>query len=137
MTTPAVECLRLYREQGKRDFLEDVLWHTKNGIFYAGPDCLLMARPVRKDWPDMFHDVRRAELFGADAWFVWMAIGRGYLKRFFELAPVDLPWVIFDRKDGRRRAVFGFHSLRRRVGGRCGPGGLGGRKDKRYGQHAR
>lgn len=52
----------------------------RGGYVYIGPDAVILARPE------------------GNAWWVWLAIGRNALQRFFALAPFCLPNVAFARE---------------------------------------
>lgn len=109
-----------------RIFAADLAWFCKYGYVWSLPLFFLMAVPIRSQetlfekWTVQYPQELPTE--GAvDCWHLWDvalpqdadASGCARLKVFFDVAPFDLKYVSFHRRDKLR--VYQFDTLKRRV----------------------
>lgn len=66
------------------------------GYVFITPDCFLMGRPIRRDWPskDIANPAKVAS--DPDCWHVWLMAGE--LSALLALIPYPLPFVSFHRR---------------------------------------
>lgn len=95
MTTPIYDqLLALYRQVPERSINEDLEFFLRHGYVFSSPDHLLIGCRIE------------------DAWFIHAAIGRGALRKFFDLMPYYLPYVGWARPQRGRKTVV-WHSTDR------------------------
>ncbi len=80
--------IQLYAEK-HLDFEKELAQYSSFGYVYASPQCIIIA--VQQE----------------DCWFIQFAIGEGYMRRFLELMPFELPYVAWERglKSGKKVRV--------------------------------
>jgi len=80
----------LYEKQGlpKEKLFTDITHYAINHYAYFSPNYLILAEVVTG--PE------------SEGWFIELAVGKGALQRFFEIAPFELPWVGFARPERNR-----------------------------------
>jgi hypothetical protein len=90
-------------------FDEVVAWYMLHGYVYIGPDAVILAQPQNK-----------ATLFDSDncldkidCWYIQYASGNR--KRFFEICPYPLEWVVFEKNGEHKRRAHKFDKLRERL----------------------
>jgi len=96
------------------------------GVFHAGPDMCMVARPVVSSIPvDMLNELadispthpRHEEFQGLteapDAWHILYASGD--IRRFFELDTLNLPKVIWQRDGQGDGKIYDFQTIKSRV----------------------
>lgn len=60
----------------------DILVYATHHYAYCSPTCIILAKVV-----------------GDCGWFIYLAVGKGCLQRFFEVAPFELPAIGFARRN--------------------------------------
>jgi hypothetical protein len=108
MSTTAL-IMKARSHYGCNRFDEVVAWYMLHGYIYIGPDAVILAQPQNK-----------ASLLGMDncldkidCWYIQYATGNK--KRFFDVCPFDLEWVVFERRDEANRKVYKFETLKKRL----------------------
>lgn len=87
-----------YKERGE-NFAEILAWYSHYGYVISMPDCLVLARPIKRENPESLHALEQS-----DAWFVHFACGKGAIKRMIGFAPQQLPYIVFTRLKGAQSA---------------------------------
>tara|TARA_R100000458_G_C8266869_1_gene241877 strand:+ start:429 stop:791 length:363 start_codon:yes stop_codon:yes gene_type:complete len=95
-----------YDETSPRTFVEDFAFFANHGYIYSGDDAFIMARPIERR-ADKFILDRGIKFRNPDAWFVYLAAGKGALRRFTDLAPFKAEWVCWHRRTDN---VLRYHS---------------------------
>jgi hypothetical protein len=88
-----------FKESCPRTFAEDLGYHLHNGYVFSTPDFFLMGRPVcigatYEEITDPIHIFPEH-----DAWFIYLAAGKGYLRNFLKLEPYALPYFGWERSN--------------------------------------
>jgi hypothetical protein len=90
---------------------------SRYGGFYADEKRCLIARPVdsRVSIHDLngFYDLENVEDMEVDAWFILYASGD--LGSFFELAPYDLPRLVWQRDGIGKARVYDYHKFKSKI----------------------
>lgn len=94
---------------GCRKFDELVAQYALYGYVYIGEDAVILAEP--HGYSELINN--KKSLDKCDSWYIQYAAGD--VKRFFEVCPFDLEWVIFERHDQKRRRAYKFNTLKRRL----------------------
>lgn len=68
--------------------------HARTGVFYCGPDCILVAEAREREW------------------FIFYAAGQGWLPRFMQIAPFRLDQVTWLRDKTKRQAAVDWSRLK-------------------------
>ena len=99
MKTPVQIARELHdRENGPRSFVNDLEAHLLNGIVFSTPTAFLMARYVRREWPQKLI---------VDPWWVddgtemnclHVYLAAGDLKEFFTFPHIPVKYVSFERE---------------------------------------
>lgn len=102
---------KMYEDKGL-NFEQDLGYYLTQGVVVSEHDRFLMAKPVRKEIGEKdWHPEK------PDCWHVHVAVGKGYLKWFFEQAPFHLPFISFSRfksrDDGRMEHVYPIERFKR------------------------
>lgn len=91
----------LYRQP--RSFARDIYLHTLSGYVIDTPTAFLMGRPVCRDAPE--EAIRDPAIsfsrWAADCWFIFAFAGD--IGEMLHLAPYELPYVGWSRRNGAIR----------------------------------
>jgi hypothetical protein len=93
---------------GKR-FDEVLAYYMLHGYVYIGPDAVILAQTGSYSWWINRNNI----LDKTDSWYIQYATGN--IKRFFEVCPFDLEWVIFERRFEKTRKAYKFSKLKERL----------------------
>lgn len=118
---PQISATMQAREDLGEKFDELVAHYMFQGRIYFGSDAVIMAKPMNKEWlmsnnGKTLDNFDKKELDIDDCWYVQYAAGK--IKRFFEVCPADLEWVVFERLGNKRRRAYKFDRLKRYSYGR-------------------
>lgn len=100
------EAISHFGQEIFRDLLE---WYIFNGYVYIGEDAIILAQPHGYD--ELINSEK--SLDKCNAWYVQYASGNK--KRFFDVCPFELEWVIFERHGQKKRRAYKFTELDRRL----------------------
>ena len=94
---------------GCEKFDEMLRYYWMYGYAYIGEDALILAQPHNR--AELINNEK--SLDKADAWYIQYASGD--IKRFFEVCPFELEWVVFERHEQKRRRAYKFKDIERRL----------------------
>ena len=101
MSNPIEEARLLYDYDSPRSFEEDLCFYLKSGYVYSGRDHFIMGRPITKRYDGFVLDYG-FRFNDPNAWFVYLAAGKGALSRFLDIAPFKLEWVCWHKEKAER-----------------------------------
>lgn len=103
--TPYEQAAQVYeQEESARPFWEDLQAHLLYGWVMSTPELFLMARQVKRDWPDELLKNPWAIDDDGDCWHVWLAAGD--LSKVKEFIPYPLPYLSYERVNVLRSMPF-------------------------------
>jgi hypothetical protein len=101
--TPYEMAVQAYAKVPGLDFAADMSMHLRYGYVLSTPSCLILARPVRRDWPREFIASADTVAIDPDCWFIWLMCGS--LKEAARHLPYPLPWFGFSQRGEPARFV--------------------------------
>lgn len=90
-------------------FDEVLAWYMLHGYLYIGPDAVILAQVHSKS--SLLNEQKGLDK--NDAWYIQYATGN--IKRFFEVCPFPLEWVVFERRFKEGRRAYKFDKLKQRL----------------------
>lgn len=84
------QALLLYKKETfpQTKLLTDIMEYAKSHYAYCSPNYIILAKIVEDR-----------------SWFIYLAVGKEHLTKFFELAPFELPFIGFARPTHGREDV--------------------------------
>jgi len=84
------QAILLYKKEPfpQTKLLTDIINYATFHHAYFSPTCCILAKVVEDR-----------------GWFIYLAVGKGCLQRFFEVAPFEMPWIGFARPEKSREEV--------------------------------
>jgi hypothetical protein len=89
------------REPCARTFDDDLVAHLRFGYVFSTPEYFIMGRPVDSQSEDYLLLNPSLKFERTDAWLVWLYAGD--IQQALNILPIDLPYVLFQRKNELRR----------------------------------